>query len=322
MLPLVTAIRGFERPDLDDRSLPPNAISRGFSILGDEWTLFLLRFALLGRTRYADFSAEMPISHAVLSGRLNNLVTEGLMARREYQQRPPRSEYVLTDAGRSTWPILVAIWSWERRWVAQHSYETPPLRHTVCGEEITAVLTCAACDQPASATDLTTEWGPSGGWRRSVPGATTRRRSSTRGTSVAHSFYPDTMAIVGNRWSSAVVGAAMLGVRRFSDFEAVLGTPPSLLSGRLSQLCARGILRQTSTSARPDHLEYRLTDKGLDFYPVTATTIAWAERWFGAEEGPSLLSTHTACGRPFEPRLSCSHCHRQLAASELDLSES
>jgi len=321
MLQFVTAIRGFERPDIGDRHQPPNAISRGFGILGDEWTLLLLRFALLGRTRYADFSAEMPISHAVLSGRLNTLVTEGLMERREYQQRPPRSEYVLTDAGRSTWPILVAIWSWERRWVEHHSYETPPLRHTTCGEEITAVLTCGACGEPASATDLTTEWGPSGGWRRSVPGATTRRRSATRGTSVEHSFYPDTMAIVGNRWSSALVGAAMLGVRRFSDFEAVLGSPPSLLSGRLSQLCERGILRQTSTSARPDHLEYRLTEKGMDFYPVTATTITWAERWFGAPEGPALLSTHTACGATFEPRLSCSHCRRQLAADALDLGD-
>lgn len=316
MLPFVPPIRP---PAAVDAAGPPNAISRGFGILGDEWTLLLLRFALLGRTRYADFAAELPISHAVLSGRLTTLVNEGLMERREYQRRPPRSEYVLTDAGRSTWPILVAIWSWERRWVEQHAYETPPQRHTACDHETTAVLTCAACERPAGPSDLATQWGPSGGWRRSVPAATTRRRSATRGTSVEHSFYPDTMAIVGNRWSTALVGAALLGVRRFTQFEQVLGAPPSLLSGRLSQLCERGILRQDGASARADHREYRLTEKGLDFHPVSATTIAWSERWFGAPEGPALLSTHTACGHLLEPRLACGHCRQPLSADAVDL---
>ncbi len=317
----MTAIRGLERSDLDHRPQPPNALSRGFSILGDEWTLFLLRFALLGRTRYSDFAAQMPISHAVLSGRLDLLVREELMERREYQQRPPRAEYVLTDAGRATWPILVAIWGWELRWVQEHSYVTPPLRHLTCGRDITAVLTCAACGEDARASDLETQWGPSGGWRRSVPEATTRRRSSTRGASIEHSFYPDTMAVFGNRWSSALMGAALLGVRRFSDFELALGSPPSLLSGRLSTLCEHGIMRQTGTAARRDHVEYRLTEKGMDFFPVISTTIDWAERWLGPEEGPALVSTHTMCGRQFHGRLACSHCHVELSAADLDLGD-
>lgn len=307
--------------DVDDRPMPPNAISRGFSILGDEWTLLMLRFALLGRTRYADFSAELPISHAVLTGRLATLVTEGLMDRREYQQRPPRSDYVLTDAGRATWPILATIWSWERRWVDQDAYATPPQRHRDCGHEATAVLTCAACEQPVDSSDVSTEWGPSGGWRRSVPAATTRRRSATRSISIEHSFHPGTMAIVGNRWSMALVGAAMLGARRFSEFETALGVPPSLLSGRLSDLCERGILHQASTSVRSDHLEYRLTEKGLDLHPVIATTAAWAEQSFGTPEGPCLLLTHTSCGRPFAPRLACSHCGQPLSAEALDLGD-
>lgn len=294
----------------------PNALSQGFSILGDEWSLFLLRFALHGVTRYSDFAAQVPISHAVLSGRLDLLTRAGVMERRQYQDRPPRAEYVLTDIGRATWPILSAMWGWERTWVREHSYATPPMRHTVCDHEITPVLVCGRCHETVRASDLDTEWGPAGGWHRSVPEATTRRRSITRGAAIAHTFYPDTMAVFGNRWSAALMGAALLGIRRFTDFEAALGAAPTLLSGRLASLCSHGILRQAGME---DHLEYRLTTKGLDFFPVVAMAIGWAERWFSTSEGPALVSIHRECGAEFQGRLVCSHCQELLAASDLKL---
>lgn len=315
----MTILRGLQTAGVDGRSDPVNAVSRGFSILGDEWSLLLLRFALSGSTRYADFAAELPISHAVLSNRLASLVSSGLLERREYQQRPSRSEYVLTDAGYATWPILVTIWSWERHWVDERADDAPLLRHVTCGEEVTAVLVCSACHEPAGAQDVETSWGPSGGWRRSVPEATTRRRSASRGMPVEHSFCPDTLSIIGNRWSTALVSSAMLGVRRFSDFEAVLGSPPSLLSGRLAQLCERGILVQSGDGA--ERGEYRLTDRGLAFYPVMVSTVRWAERWFGAPEGPALQSVHRACGEPFHPVLSCSHCRQPLTEESLKVEE-
>lgn len=299
----------------------PNALSRGFGVLGDEWSLFLLRFALLGCRRYTEFATRMPISHAVLSGRLEGLVRAGLMERHEYQQRPPRAEYLLTDSGRATRPILAAIWGWERTWVDEHSYETPPMRHITCGEETTPVLQCRDCHQPVTVQDLDTAWGPSGGWRSSVPEVTTRRRSSTRGATVGHTFYPDTMAIFGNRWSWALMGAALLGVRRFSEFESALGLPPSLLSGRLSTLREHGILEQVTGNGPGERSEYRLTPKGLAFFPVIAMTIGWAERWFDNGEGAALIQTHRACGARFFGILACDHCGEQLRGTSIDLSE-
>lgn len=312
-------IRGYS-PAEPEGTGAPNALSRGFGVLGDEWTLFLLRFALMGCRRYTEFSSRMPISHAVLSGRLDALVRAGLMARHEYQQRPPRAEYVLTDSGRATWPILAAIWGWERTWVDQHSYETPPMRHITCGHEITPVLACRECHQPVTVQDLDTAWGPSGGWRSSVPEVATRRRSSTRGTAVGHTFYPDTMAIFGNRWSWALMGAALLGVRRFGEFESALGLPPSLLSGRLSTLREHGILEQV-TGDSAERPEYRLTKKGLAFFPVIAMTIGWAERWFDTGEGPALVQTHRSCGSVFHGVLVCDHCGEDLRGTSIDLAE-
>jgi DNA-binding HxlR family transcriptional regulator len=296
----------------------PNALARGFGLLGDEWSLFLLRLSLQGLTRYSEFRAALPISHAVLTSRLETLAGAQLVEKRVYQQHPVRAEYVLTERGRSTWPILVSIWGWERAQVTQHAYATPPLHHKKCGRDFLPVLTCAHCHAPAGPRDLKSAWGPSGGWRESVPETTTRRRSDSRRTAVAHSFYPDTMAVFGNRWSSALVGAAFLGVRRFTDFQSLLAVPPGLLSDRLSSLCAHGILQQVQTAARPDWAEYRLTAKGLAFFPVIATAIAWSERWLSSPEGPAVSMVHRACGSPFHGVLACDQCDAVLAAADIE----
>ncbi|GAA0954943.1 helix-turn-helix domain-containing protein [Actinocorallia libanotica] len=299
----------------------PNPLSRAIGLLGDEWTLLLLRHALAGSTRYSDFNAQLPISNAVLTNRLDTMVCESLMERRVYQRNPVRSEYLLTVRGRSTWPLLVVIWAWERKWVPEHAYATPPMIHQVCGREMSPLYCCTACKEPVTAADLHTRWGPSGGWSRSVPEVTTRRRSDSRGGGKGpRFFYPDTMAVFGNRWSSAVVGAAFLGAHRFSDFQSLLGIPPSLLAERLASLCDRGILEQVEGEVRPAWKAYRLTGKGLGFFPVVAITVEWAQRWYTSPEGRVLDWTHAACGAPFIGTLACDRCRKPLTGSDIDLS--
>jgi DNA-binding HxlR family transcriptional regulator len=293
-----------------------NALGVAFGLLGDEWTLLLLRYALLGVRRYSAFSAALPISDAVLTSRLDLLAREHVLERHEYQQNPPRAEYVLTAKGRGVWPVLLAIWSWERAWVDEHSYATPPMRHQTCGQQFVAEYTCSACHQRVTALDLHAEWGPSGGWTRSVPEARTRRRSPSRGR--PHSvFYPDTMAVFGNRWSSALVGSAFMGIKRFNDFQDVLGAPPSLLAQRLASLCEHDIFEQVQLADRPDWSEYALTRKGIDFFPVIGLTLEWAEHWYRSTEGPVLEWTHNACGQPFHGVLTCDQCHEPLTGNDV-----
>lgn len=297
-----------------------NALGIAFGLLGDEWTLLLLRHALLGAKRYSDFSAALPISYAVLTARLDLLVREQLMEKVVYQQHPVRAEYVLTEKGRGAWPILAAIWGWERRWVPEHSYDTPPMRHRVCDAEFTPLYTCRACGEAVSAHDLVATWGPSGGWQRSVPESRTRRRSQSR-ERAARAFYPDTMAVFGNRWSSAVVGAAFMGVSRFTDFQDLLGAPPSLLADRLASLCEREIMHQVRLADRPDWAEYKLTAKGIDFFPVIGVTLEWAESWYRAEEGPVLRWKHRACRRDFHGVLACDQCRQPLTGQDIVLQQ-
>lgn len=290
-----------------------NSVSRTLTLLGDEWTMLILQRAMLGATRYSRFLAELPISNAVLSSRLATLVAEGLLDRRSYQDNPTRYEYLLTRRGRSLWPALLAIWDWERTWV-DHPASLPTMVHMVCGRAFHPLLVCATCRREVGPQCIGFEWGPSGSWARSAPAGGTRRRSE-RMTSPA--LFPETMAVFGNRWSSSMVGAAFRGIRRFTDFQDVLGAPPGTVADRLRAFVAQGVLRVEQDERHAGWGEYRLTDKGRAFFPVIALVLAWGERWYRAAEGPALLVEHRDCGPGFSPRLACSECHEQLRGSEV-----
>src|SRR4051794_3876450 len=113
-------------------------------VLGDEWTLLIAQQALLGATRYGEFAARLPISNAVLTRRLSAMTDDGLLARSIYRDRPPRYEYVLTPRGRSLWPVLTAIWEWERRWVPDHAERLPAMHHLGCDADFAPLVTCRA----------------------------------------------------------------------------------------------------------------------------------------------------------------------------------
>lgn len=300
----------------------PNALGLALGIFGDEWTLLLLRTAAVtGAARYTEFAKALPISNAVLTNRLDRMVDADLMAKHTYRQKPPRSEYRLTARGLAARTILIGIWGWEKAWVPTHRFDTPAMIHAVCGKETHPVFCCGHCQKPATARDVMGTWGPNAGWERSIPASTTRRRSSSRtnprASQTTADLYPDTMSIFGNRWSAAVVGAAFAGIRRFKDFESALHIPPSLLSERLSALCDFGILKRTGLSRRPDWSEYRLTPKGLDFFPIIAVVLQWAQHWLGTSSEPILVWTHKACGHTFNGVFTCGECGGTLSSDNI-----
>ncbi|GAA1747982.1 helix-turn-helix domain-containing protein [Aeromicrobium alkaliterrae] len=307
-----------DQPGADDGVLDPerpNALGHGFGVIGDEWTLLILRATFDGARKYGEIGAAFPISHAVLTARLDSLVAEDVLRKEVYQRNPVRSEYLLTEKGRGLWPVLTALWRWERTWAPRDQGVTPTMVHATCGQEFVPAFCCSACAEPVVAQDVDSGWGPSGGWRRSVPHVQTRRRSGNRRQQ--EYFYPDTMAVFGNRWSSAIVGAAFMGLTRFNDFHDKLKVPPTLLAARLTSLCESGILHQVVLPDRPDWSEYKLTPKGLDFFPVIGTTAAWAEHWYHEEAGDVLSWSHRSCGQAFTGVFHCDQCHEVLRGGDL-----
>ena len=90
-------------------------VGRGVARAGDAWTMLILRDAGLGLTRFDEFQRSLGIAPNILTRRLAALVKDGLLERRRYNERPPRDEYVLTDAGRDYLPVLHALGAWQRR---------------------------------------------------------------------------------------------------------------------------------------------------------------------------------------------------------------
>ena len=124
-----------------------------------------------------------------------------------------------------------------------------------------------------------------------------------------HCSVARSLSVIGDRWTLLLLRQSFLGTRRFGDFLAALGISRPLLKERLDKLVEDGVLRRVRYQDRPPRDEYRLTEKGLDLYPVIASLVAWGDRWMDGEDGPPLELTHRPCGHTMVPVQVCPHCH-------------
>jgi DNA-binding HxlR family transcriptional regulator len=135
------------------------SVAQCLEVVGEWWSLLIVRDAFLGVTRFDDFQARLGISRNILNQRLTRLVDGGVLKRVPYRDHPPRSEYRLTDKGRDLWHLVTAMRQWGDRWAAPGG---PPLtvRHTGCGRVVTAVPVCSHCGAPLDVRAVTAMPGP------------------------------------------------------------------------------------------------------------------------------------------------------------------
>jgi DNA-binding HxlR family transcriptional regulator len=300
---------------VQSRAWSPSAIGSALLAVGDQWTLFILQRAFLLHTRrFNDWRDSLGISESVLADRINEMVSANLLVPASYRtDGRARTEYLLSDKAIDLWPFMVAIFSWERRWV-----DVPPgaptLFHETCGQSTEVELGCGHCNEhPVTARDTTATRGESETFANvAVPRhhRRTARTADAVGGLDPLSYYPQTMAIVGDRWSTIVLAAALLRVRRFRDFQNQLRIAPSVLSSRLALFVELDVFRRAENAAGKD--EYRLTEKGLDFFPIYAFLIEWAQRWYKNPVGGGLTTLHRECGNELLPQLYCKRCRQPV----------
>ncbi|WP_433252969.1 winged helix-turn-helix transcriptional regulator [Streptosporangium sp. CA-135522] len=289
-----------------------SAIGQALAILGDRWVLLILQRAFLLRIRtFAGWRDALGISESVLAARLKELVSHEIFELAAYRNGRTRYEYRLTERGLRLWSLLVAIHSWERDWTDRG---LPPLLHELCGADATPYLGCGACRRPMSARDTRTEPGPLATFARIGPPRQHRRTVRPGATPDLIGYCPDSMEILGDRWSTTVLAAAFLGTRRFVDFQSGLGIAPSVLTDRLRRFVELDVF-----DPRPDG-SYRLTDKGLAFFEVFAFLVDWAQRELPAPQGSALAITHRPCGAALDPVLLCTACGQALHRREVRFS--
>jgi DNA-binding HxlR family transcriptional regulator len=124
-----------------------------------------------------------------------------------------------------------------------------------------------------------------------------------------------TLELVGERWTLLILRDAFLRVRRFEDFQRSLGIARNVLSARLQLLCDEGILERRAYQERPVRYEYRLTEKGIDLWPILMTIMKWGDRHM-ADDGPPMLIEHKGCGGLLDDHLICDRCGQALGARD------
>ncbi len=147
----------------------PCSVARTLSVIGDRWTLLILRECFLKVRRFEEFQSRLGIARPILADRLQKLVDNFVLTKVAYQERPLRYEYRLTPKGLDLYPVIMAIVRWGDKHMA--GKKGPPLQylHRSCGHHFHPVLVCSECGEPLDPRQVQVEVGPGGRHAADLP---------------------------------------------------------------------------------------------------------------------------------------------------------
>jgi DNA-binding HxlR family transcriptional regulator len=147
----MNAVRNTPTVDVPGR---PCAVAAGLQLVGDRWSLLIVRELLFGNHRFGQLARNTGAPRDRLAARLRDLEANGVIERRQYNEHPPRFEYHLTSAGHDLAPVIHALRAWGDRWAV----DEPPavFRHT-CGHPVEPEIMCARCGRPVPADEMVVE---------------------------------------------------------------------------------------------------------------------------------------------------------------------
>jgi DNA-binding HxlR family transcriptional regulator len=156
----------------------PCSISRTLAVIGDRWSLLILRESFLRIRRFEEFQSRLGITRHLLADRLKKLVRYGVLRRSPYQDSPKRYEYVLTPKGLDLHPILMAIVHWGDIHMVDERGRPLLHQHKNCNKFFDPVMVCSECGEPLSAREVHTHPGPGAASPSSRESAGKRRAST------------------------------------------------------------------------------------------------------------------------------------------------
>ena len=169
--------------ELDQQSC---SMARTVAVIGDRWTLMILRDCFLRVRRFEDFQARLGITRPLLASRLKKLVDAAVLAKVPYQERPLRHEYRLTPKGLDLYPVVMAIVHWGDAHLAGRKGRPLIHTHDLCGKDFDPVMVCSQCAEPVLARQVRVRPGPGAAEHaRLPPGTPAPVRTAARARRVA-----------------------------------------------------------------------------------------------------------------------------------------
>lgn len=306
------------KPPTDLKLIRSCSIWRALEVVGDVPTMLILEAFWLGERRFDGFQQRTGLLKALLSQRLKIMTMVGVFEKRQYCARPARYEYWLTEKGRDLYWVALAMLRWEKRWGSAATKFTVQLDHKSCGcANIEAVPFSLSAEAEFTARDVSWEHGPGMGWI--TPAHSRRRKQRTENGAGADSNLLDMIVqVLGDRWASLILRSIFTGYRRYDEIQKDAAIATNILADRLQWLIDMGLIHKRLYSDSPARYEYRLTEQGIDYYPVLVMLMTWGDRWYVAPEGSPLILYHRHTGKPLEPVMACSNCRQPLDPSEVD----
>ena len=297
-------------------------ISSDLDVIGDRWTLLILRDLFLGRTRFESLRIHTGASKATLSRRLDTLINVDVINR---QKRTPDSkhyDYLLTDKGLKLFSASLLAWGWENQWLkvsskASDSQSALPvtLRHKSCGHPFTPETVCAHCTQCVELDDV--KWYKSSDsfehQLNVIQSANKMRRVRNSHSAGLDNTMAGVSDLIGDRWTLLILIASFLGAKRNYEFAKYLNIASNILSQRLSMLVTEDLLEKFAYQQNPPRYEYLLTKKSKALFPLIMTLRQWAMDFHTA---PELLK-HEPCGHNLRLSVTCSVCKAELKPEDI-----
>ena len=138
---------------LNETDEAASSVTKTLELIGDLWTLLIIRDAFLGVTRFDEFQRHLGVARNVLSSRFKRLVDAEIMRRSIYVQRPARYEYLLTQRGKDLLPVIVSLRQWGDKWLCQDNQPLITVSHSGCGGTPTGAIRCDKCDSTLTSVD-------------------------------------------------------------------------------------------------------------------------------------------------------------------------
>ena len=144
----------------DQLEAQPCSLARTVAIIGDRWSLLILRDCFLRVRRFDEFQARLGIGRPILAGRLAKLVKSGVLEKVKYQESPTRHEYRLTRRGLDLHPVIMSIVHWGDVHLGGEAGAPLLHRHEACGQVFEPVMTCSECGEPVTPQSVQVLDGP------------------------------------------------------------------------------------------------------------------------------------------------------------------
>ncbi len=289
-------------------------VANGLDIIGDRWTLLILREAFYGCSRFDDFCERTSISRATLTRRLAGLIENEILYKAPYKESAKRFEYKFTQRGLSLMSSSLLAVQWEAEWRVKNDRQATVisrLHHKVCGHKLAPKAVCRACKEPVVFDDV--KWLDQSenldSQLQAIRASNSRhRRSRSRDAEIELDSDPGLVSMIGDRWTILILIACFFNTKRYDAFIKQLNIPSSILADRLRQLSVANVLKKMAYQNNPPRHEYCLTAKGKSLFPFVMSLRQWVVEQMVSDNANSNRLVHKPCGHPLIIDVVCGGC--------------